>query len=386
MSKWPTVTLGDVAAIDRASVQPNDIEAGTMYLGLEDIESWTGRLNPKPVDAGFLASSKFRFTRQHVLYGKLRPYLAKIACPDVAGVCSTDILPILPGPKIDRQYLFQFLRRPKVVAYAGAQAGGANLPRLSPNALAAFELPLPPLADQRRIATILQATDSLRAKRRATLALLDSLTSAVFLEMFGDPVTNPKRWSDGKLGSQLTFQQYGPRFFNEAYSDDGIRILRITDLNDAGVFDFESMPRMTLALEDQEKYLLQTDDVVFARSGATVGKVGLIGPEDPPCIAGAYFIVMRFSPSVLPIYVRAVLRSPSVRELVTQRSRQAAQQNFSGPGLRALPLPVPPIGLQKDYAALINTAAGMGRTLRVSLSELDALFASLQHQAFNGEL
>ena len=97
------------------------------------------------------------------------------------------------------------------------------------------------------------------------------------------------------------------------------------------MFDFESMPRMTVAVEDQEKYSLRPGDVVFARSGATVGKVALIGPEDPPCIAGAYFIVMRFSPSVLPVYVKAVLRSPSVRQLVAQRSRQAAQQNFSGP-------------------------------------------------------
>ena len=186
MSRWPTVALGDVAAIDRASVQPNDIDAGTMYLGLEDIESWTGQLDPKPVDAGFLASSKFRFTPHHVLYGKLRPYLAKIACPNVAGICSTDILPILPGPKIDRRYLFQYLRRPDVVAHAAAQSGGANLPRLSPAALAAFEVPLPPLTDQRRIANLLDKADALRAKRRATLALLDSLTSAVFLEMFGD--------------------------------------------------------------------------------------------------------------------------------------------------------------------------------------------------------
>lgn len=96
-----------------------------MYLGLEDIESWTGRVNPKPVDAG---------------------------------------------------------------------AGGANLPRLNPGALAAFELPLPPLADQRRIATILQKADTLRAKRRATLALLDSLTSAVFRGMFGADLAIASKW------------------------------------------------------------------------------------------------------------------------------------------------------------------------------------------------
>jgi hypothetical protein len=147
-AQWRTVALDEVATIERSAIQPEDIAQGTAYLGLEHIESGGRILRAKPVDEGELASSKFKFTAQHVLYGKLRPYLAKISCPDFTGICSTDILPILPGPKLERHFLCHFLLQPTMVDYANSQATGANLPRLSPTTLAQFEIPLPPLAEQ----------------------------------------------------------------------------------------------------------------------------------------------------------------------------------------------------------------------------------------------
>jgi type I restriction enzyme S subunit len=245
---------------------------------------------------------------------------------------------------------------------------------------------LPSLSEQQRIAEILDNADALRAKRRAALALLDTLTQAIFLDLFGDPATNPKRWPDPTVGGLLTFQQYGPRFFNESYSSDGIRIARITDLDETGALAFSSMPRLVVSDQDREKYALRPGDVIFARSGATVGKVALIRRGDPPCIAGAYFITMRFAGTVDPVYARTVLTSPSIRSIVTTRSRQAAQQNFSGPGLRALPMPLPPLDLQRQFARRVEAVEDMKRRERSSLTSLDGLFASLQHRAFRGEL
>jgi type I restriction enzyme S subunit len=184
----------------------------------------------------------------------------------------------------------------------------------------------------------------------------------------------------------LAFQQYGPRFVNEAYSTDGIRIVRITDLSESGNLDFSAMPKMTVSAEDRKKYSLCDGDIIFARTGATVGKVALIGPNDPPCIAGAYFITMRFEKTVEPVYARAVLVAPSVRAIVAKRSRQAAQQNFSGPGLRQLPMPLPPLDLQREFARRVAAVEKLKTAQRAALAELDALFASLQHRAFRGEL
>jgi type I restriction enzyme, S subunit len=97
MSKWETVALKQVAKIDRESVDPSDIVDGTTYVGLENIESSGAFVGVRDIDGGELASNKFSFTSKHILYGKLRPYLSKISRPKFSGICSTDILPILPG-------------------------------------------------------------------------------------------------------------------------------------------------------------------------------------------------------------------------------------------------------------------------------------------------
>ena len=86
MSAWQQVKLSAVADIERDGLASDNINAGARYLGLEHIESGGRILGDSVVNAGELASTKFKFTRDHLLYGKLRPYLAKIALPDFEGI------------------------------------------------------------------------------------------------------------------------------------------------------------------------------------------------------------------------------------------------------------------------------------------------------------
>jgi type I restriction enzyme S subunit len=185
VTAWPEVALQDVAILERDAVAPDAIEDGTTYVGLEHITTGGDFVNVGTVEGGDLKSTKFAFSPVHVLYGKLRPYLGKIARPDFSGVCTTEIIPIRPGRKLDRSFLVHFLRQPEQIELATARSAGANLPRLSPNELAKFKIPLPPVSEQRRIAAILDQADVLRAKRRAALAQLDEMAQALFVEMFG---------------------------------------------------------------------------------------------------------------------------------------------------------------------------------------------------------
>lgn len=109
MTSWNRKPLSAVALIERSAVQADAIVSGTPYVGLENIRSGGEFLNVTQVSNGELASAKFKFDHRHLLYGKLRPYLAKIASPTFSGICSTDILPILPGPGMDRQFLVHYL-------------------------------------------------------------------------------------------------------------------------------------------------------------------------------------------------------------------------------------------------------------------------------------
>ena len=182
---WPVVKLAEVAEIQRDGASPEAIQSGTRYLGLEHIEAGGRIIGGDPVENGDLASMKFSFSSNNVLYGKLRPYLGKIALPDFSGVCSTDIVPIKPSDRLDRRYLAYFLRQPSMVDFASSRATGVNLPRLSPKALAQFGIPLPPLPEQKWIAGILDQADALRRLRACALEKLNTFGQAIFQEMFG---------------------------------------------------------------------------------------------------------------------------------------------------------------------------------------------------------
>ena len=289
--------------------------------------------------------------------------------------------------QLDPGYLAHFLRfqfsRKVFRAMAKAWVNQATIGR---DRLEGLDIPLPHLPEQRRIAAILDHADALRAKRRQVLAHLDALTHAVFHDMFGDPVSNPKGWTKVSLGERLMLLEYGPRFHDESYTAGGIRIVRITDLATSGSLDFDAMPRLTVRASDCAKYGLSAGDVLFARTGATVGKVALIRDGDPECIAGAYFIRMRFAQDVEPVYVSTLLRSKSIQKIIWAGSHQSAQQNFSGPGLRGLPLILPTLELQREFVDRLEQIRMQGAAALAAQHMCGELFASLQSRAFRGGL
>ena len=211
-------------------IHPSQAEAATPYLGLEHLDGDGGIDCIQTVGSAGLKSNKFQFSDRHVLFGKLRPYLRKIVRPEFSGVCSTDIIPILPKEGMSRDYLFYFLRTPDTVNLATSRCSGSNLPRLGPKQLASFQIPLPPLAEQKRIAGILDAADALRAKRREALAQLDTLLQSTFLDMFGDPVTNPKGWEVVSVGDEISFLTSGSRGWARYYAKEGDTFIRIQNL------------------------------------------------------------------------------------------------------------------------------------------------------------
>ena len=136
---WQICRMKDIAEIDRQNISPEELKNKRYtYIGLEHIEKETGRIlidpnNQNDVD---LKSNKFLFTNRHVLYGKLRPYLNKVALPNFEGVCSTDIFPLLPKDGIsNRFFLKTLMSTPYFVNIASSQSSGANLPRIGTAAL-----------------------------------------------------------------------------------------------------------------------------------------------------------------------------------------------------------------------------------------------------------
>jgi type I restriction enzyme S subunit len=330
---WQSARLGEVAVVERRGVDPTLLPAETRYLGLEHIERG-GRITGCPtVGDAAVTSTKFAFDSQHILLGRLRPNLGKVARPLFDGVCSTDILPIRPGNQLDRAYLHHYLMQPCVVELATALATGANLPRLNTSVLERFEIPLPPLDEQQRIATILDQADTLRAKRCQALAHLMKLQQAIFLEMFGDPAANAFRWEFAALNDISTVAgEYGANVPSIEYDPELPRYVRITDVTDYGKLTLE--PRSPGGDRGGwQRYELREGDLLFARSGATVGKTYLHTESNGPCVFAGYLI--RFRPNqevVQPRFLFAFTKTSAYATWVRGHQNVVAQQRAPGTG------------------------------------------------------
>lgn len=376
-------SLGDVVTIDRSVVDPNEIDDGTLYIGLENIESGGRLRGVASVNHGDLASSKFVFSRDHVLYGRLRPYLAKVARPNFDGVCSTDILPLRPGSDVDRSYLAWWLLSPPVLSLAASRATGANLPRVSSRILSQFQIPLPSLLEQRRIACILDKAEALRAKRRAALAHLDALTQSIFLDMFGDPGSNPKKWPVRRLSEVFEIARGGsPRPIDEFVTDaaDGINWITIGDATEKFIRATKRRIKPEGALRSRfvkEGDFLLTNSMSFGRPYIL---------KTSGCIHDGWLVLSPRVADTESEYFYRLLSSDAVYAEFARRAPGATVKNLNIDLVRNVLVPVAPTSLQREFARKVALADELKGRHAESMVALDALFGSLQHRAFRGEL
>ncbi len=183
--EWPRVKLGTVCSQERR-IASSKAELGLPYLGLENVEGGTGRLLSESSSSQEAISTSFVFTPRHVLYGKLRPYLNKIAMPDFSGRCTTELIPLLPTEKLHRSFLFWLLLRPETVQVAMNGNTGARMPRADMGLLLSMEIPLPPLAIQREIVAELDAERALVEANRKLAEIFEKKIQAKLAEIWDE--------------------------------------------------------------------------------------------------------------------------------------------------------------------------------------------------------
>jgi type I restriction enzyme S subunit len=175
------VAIADLCIQDRRLVASNSPEAKDLpFLGLDCIESVTGRILPEMLSStNGGKGAAFMFDARHVLYGKLRPYLNKVAIPDFAGRCSTELIPLLPRQGVSRDYLAWLLRRPQSVQAAMQEHTGARMPRANMRHVLAQEVLVPDsLHEQQHLADRMKGMSALVIRMREAyqqqLCLLDA--------------------------------------------------------------------------------------------------------------------------------------------------------------------------------------------------------------------
>ncbi|MDB9414373.1 restriction endonuclease subunit S [Microcystis aeruginosa] len=384
--KWAIATLGEVAKIERKGIDASDIVPGTEFLGLEHIQIGGEIIGSQRLEYGDISSTKFRFTQAHVLYGKLRPYLAKIALPDFEGICSTDILPIAPGPNLDRKYLAYYLRQPSMVDLANSRSTGANLPRLSPKVLETFKIPLPPLEEQRRIAAILDKADGVRRKRKEAIRLTEELLKSTFLEMFGDPVTNPKGWEIVSLGSLLKFLTSGSRGWAKYYAESGSLFLRIQNVK-AGRLLLDDIAYVDAPDSTEARRTFVQEGDVLVSMTADLGRTAVIPKGLGKAHINQHLALLRLDREyILPTYAAAFLTSVGGQIQFDRLNRESVKAGLNFDDLRGLKILLPPIEKQIMYSDFLESQTNSLNRQKAADCESENLFNSLLQKAFRGEL
>ena len=305
-------------------------------------------------------------------------------------VTVVDVCVIRPNQyKVDNRYLMHVINAPHGRRGIARHATGTTRRRVSRRNLGKVEIPIPPLAEQKRIAGILDAADALRAKRREAIAQLDTLLQSTFLDMFGDPVTNPMGWVETPLGDIATDTKLGlVRSSKEFGWYFGIPYVRMDAVTGDGYFLPDKVQSTHADDDEVEVFALRPGDFLFntRNSKELVGKVCVFpGPEG--WLFNNNLMRVRFRADVEPWVIAMQFRFRRVqRELEKRKSGTTSVFAVYWKSLRTLPVLVPPSDLQHRYAAIVKSVEQQKASQRTHLTELDTIFASLQSRAFRGDL
>lgn len=387
--KTERVPLASVAVIDRQAA--TDAECQTLpYVGLEHIEKDRGEFAPdyRPSPEPRLAL-KYRFTSDHLLYGKLRPYLNKVALPTFDGVCTTEILPIRVDPAaLDKGFLFAVLMSPAFVAWASHMVAGANLPRLSPAMLAEYELPLPPLDEQHRIGGLLSESRRLRRMTEYALELKASALAPSFVRLVCDDTAHPlvsvAELAVDRKGAIRT-GPFGSQLLHSEFTDHGIAVLGIDNaVNNR--FEWGDRRFITPGKFDKlKRYQVFPGDVLITIM-ATCGRCAVVPDDIGHAINTKHLCCISLDQTrCLPEYLQgAFLFHPFVREQLEIATRGSIMDGLNMEIIKELRIPVPTIEVQKQYVLAGASYDRLFEVGREAVREATHFFDTILHETVAG--
>lgn len=263
-----------------------------------------------------------------------------------------------------------------------------NISNLNHERCLDLEIPLPSLSEQKRIAGILDAADALRTKRRAALAQLDSLTQSLFLDLFGDPVSNPMEWKVVPLRS-VTELENGDRSSNYPSGSDilksGVLFMSTKNISNSrlklDVCQFISEKKF----KSLSRGKLRRNDLVITLRG-TLGSCAIFDCKFETGFINAQILIIHPGDSINNVFLHAFLTTERMKKHLEEISTGVAVKQLTGRQIGDLEIIFPPFSLQQHFAGIVESIERQKTRHRAHLAELDTLFASLQSRAFKGEL
>ena len=395
MKNWTSVKLGEACTIlggGTPTRSNSEYYGGTIpWVTPKDMKTWEIRGAELGITQVGLENSATRLVPANTVLVVVRSGVLKhtipVAISRLPVAINQDMKAILCSDQLHPDFLARFLkaRSPIILQWVRATTAD-NFPI---DKLKGLELPLPPVLEQRRIAEILDKSDELRAKRRAALAQLDILTQSIFLDMFGDPATNPKGWPQVSIGDHARKIGSGstPLGGKEAYKANGIALIRSMNVRDGAFL------RDGLAFIDDEQaarlegVVVEADDVLLNITGASVARVCRAPADVLPARVNQHVAIIRPTATFSSLFLEQCFLCPAVKHRLLKIARAGAtREAITKSAIEQFKIIRPPRELQNQLSDRMVAAVRTQQRMSVSLTELDALFASLQHRAFRGEL
>jgi type I restriction enzyme S subunit len=388
-SQWPKVPVGDFTEVVTGGTPSTSIRA-----------YWEGGaipwLNSGELNKGVIVSAENHITRLGlensaaammprgtVLIALTGATTGVSALLEIEACANQSVTGILPSSHYDSHFLIQYLRtiRQRIVAdsWGGAQK------HISQAYVKSLTIPLPPLLEQRRIAEVLDRAEALRAKRRAALARLDILAPSIFLDMFGDPAKNPKGWPRAALGDVIFSASDGPHV-SPVYANEGVPFVSTRHVR-AGEITWEDLKFISHGAADVhwKKCKPERGDILYTKGGTT-GLAALV-KTDQPFAVWVHVALLKPDPAkVSSVWLELMLNSAFCYRQSQVLTHGIANRDLGLKRMVRISIFLPPLSLQREFASRVTAVESLKAVDRTSLAKLDVLFASLQRQAFHGDL
>ena len=294
---------------------------------------------------------------------------------------------IVARPDTDEEYLRFILG--KALKTIEDRTSFATVKHLSARELNKLELDMPQYEEQVHRSTVLSKLEDVIEQRRNELDKLDELIKARFVEMFGDPELNPKKWPIETLGDVLSVEPQNGLYKPQSdYVQDGtgIPILRIDAFYDGKVTDLSGLKRLNCTDTERSRYLLVENDIVINRVNSLeyLGKCAWITGLIEPTVFESNMMRFHVDESrINPCYITRLLCSPFIYKQILNRAKKAVNQaSINQRDVQNLKILIPPVELQKQYAAFVAQVDKSKAAVQKSLDETQLLFNSLMQKYF----
>lgn len=390
---FPLVALGDIVYPATGSKNPSlNPNKSFWYVDVAAIDNKAKIIVGAKKLIGAEAPSRARklIRANDILVSTVRPILNAVSLvpPVLDGeVASTGFCVLRATPDVLPEYLFFFVRSQRFTQNLSQLVVGAMYPAVSDKQILAQILPLPPLDEQRRIVDILSRAEGIVRLRREAQKKTAELIPALFLDMFGDPVTNPKSWPTLAVGDFVARFEGGKNVQSGEDGESEFRILKVSAVTSGNYIETEAKPA-PLGYTPPNSYFIKEGDLLFSRANTEqlVGATALVESTNGKTLLPdkLWRFVWKDNVPVASSYVRAVFQNPNVRTMLSRiaSGTSGSMKNISQKKLFEVSIPFAPYPRQLDFENKAQLVRSIASQQSIAMQKAEATFNALLAKPF----